>query len=117
MAVRFSVLRTGHALPPQKHFTVLIFVSVSQPQGHSAVTSSGLEPATFRLVAKCLNQLRCCVPSFWAILDIIHRSVIYLKLNSIGLSVPRRKHITSPLHYPSSCKPYMCSQLVHVIPL
>jgi hypothetical protein len=31
------------------------------------------------------------------ILDIIDRSVFYLKLNSIGLSVPHRKHITSPL--------------------
>jgi hypothetical protein len=29
--------------------------------------------------------------------DIIHRPVLYLKLNSIGLSVPHRKHITSPL--------------------
>jgi hypothetical protein len=36
------------------------------------------------------------------ILDSIHRPVYYLKLNStqlnpIGLSVPHRKHITSPL--------------------
>jgi hypothetical protein len=31
------------------------------------------------------------------ILDIIHCSVFYLKLNSISLSVPHRKHITSPL--------------------
>jgi hypothetical protein len=31
------------------------------------------------------------------ILDIIHRPVFYLKLNSIGLSVPDRKHITSLL--------------------
>jgi hypothetical protein len=33
------------------------------------------------------------------ILDIIHRIVSYLKLNfnSTGLSVPHRKHITSPL--------------------
>jgi hypothetical protein len=50
------------------------------------------------------------------ILDIIHRLVFYFKtqLNSTGLSVPHRKHITSPLgaqqvnaiysgHYPSSC--------------
>jgi hypothetical protein len=36
------------------------------------------------------------------ILDIIHRPVFYLKLNStqlncLDLSVPHRKHITSPL--------------------
>jgi hypothetical protein len=31
------------------------------------------------------------------ILDIIHRAVFYLKLNSIGLSVPHRKQFTSPL--------------------
>jgi hypothetical protein len=30
-------------------------------------------------------------------LDIIHRSVFYLKLSSIVLSLPHRKHITSPL--------------------
>jgi hypothetical protein len=31
------------------------------------------------------------------ILDIIHHVVFHLKLNSIGLTVPHRKHITSPL--------------------
>jgi hypothetical protein len=31
------------------------------------------------------------------VLDIIHRPVFYLKLNSIGLFVPHRKHITPPL--------------------
>jgi hypothetical protein len=31
------------------------------------------------------------------VLDIIHRLVFHLKLNSIGLSAPHRKHITSPL--------------------
>jgi hypothetical protein len=34
---------------------------------------------------------------FIKIVDIIHRPVLYLKLNSVGLSVPHRKHITSPL--------------------
>jgi hypothetical protein len=32
-----------------------------------------------------------------SILDIIHRPVFYSKLNSTGLYVPHRKHITSPL--------------------
>jgi hypothetical protein len=31
------------------------------------------------------------------VLDIIHRPVFYLKLNTIGLSVPHMEHITSPL--------------------
>jgi hypothetical protein len=31
------------------------------------------------------------------ILDIAHRPVFYLKLNSTGLSVPHKKHITYPL--------------------
>jgi hypothetical protein len=31
------------------------------------------------------------------ILDIIYRPVFYLKLSSIGFSIPHRKHITSPL--------------------
>jgi hypothetical protein len=31
------------------------------------------------------------------ILDTIHRPAFYLKLISLGLSVPHRKHITSPL--------------------
>jgi hypothetical protein len=31
------------------------------------------------------------------ILDIIHHPLFYLKLNSIGLSVPHKKRITFPL--------------------
>jgi hypothetical protein len=48
--------------------------------------------------------LKVCSVGLWVqyinitikILDIIHRPVFYLKLNS-SLSVPHRKHITSPL--------------------
>jgi hypothetical protein len=38
-----------------------------------------------------------CINIAITILDIIHRPVFYLKLNSKGWSVPHRKHITSPL--------------------
>jgi hypothetical protein len=60
MVVRLKVLRAGSALPPES-FLVLIFVSGSvnpsvmlQLEGIGklkiSMTSSGLEPATFRLV-------------------------------------------------------------------
>jgi hypothetical protein len=72
MAVRLSALRACRPLPPGR-FLVLISVRgcvdsraivrlAGLGQLKNTMTSSGLEPATFRLIAQRLNQLSYRVP-------------------------------------------------------
>ena len=69
---RLSALLTGRLYPPGNIPGTHFCYRLSQPQGHSAteglcqrkipMTPSGIELATFRLVAQCLIQLRHRVP-------------------------------------------------------
>jgi hypothetical protein len=68
MAAKLSALQVGLSLPLRNIPRTHLCQRLSRPEGHSAagrirsIEKSndliGIEPATFQLVAECLNQLR-----------------------------------------------------------
>jgi len=74
--VNLSAQSTSRLYPLQETIQLRISVggwvytrAILQPEGLSRrkipMTPSGIEPATFRLVAQCFNKMRHRVPQFW----------------------------------------------------
>jgi hypothetical protein len=72
MAMKLSALCAVRLLPPGRFLVLISVIGWVEPKAimrleglrqlKNLVASSGIEPATFRLVVQCLNQLRYHVP-------------------------------------------------------
>jgi hypothetical protein len=92
--VRLSALRTGRLYRPGNIAGSHFCYRLSRLQGHSEAgritTPSGMEPATFRLITQCLNQLRYRGPPCFGVEVLKCRTVevsqSYLELTRLGRS-------------------------------
>ena len=82
--VRLSALRTGRLYPKKYSWYAFLLEAESTPGPYcgrkdyvnekNPMTPSGIEPATFRLAAQCLNQLRHRVPPFISVTE--HKLIV-----------------------------------------
>jgi hypothetical protein len=107
MAVRLSALRAGSPAPPGRFLLLISVRGLVDPrviagleglgQFKSPVTSSEIEPATFRLVAQYLNHLRY---SLLPENDFLCRAYIDVRLNRGMEKAEANAHIQAAVTFP-----------------